>query len=48
MKNVNDCQITKVQSQGLSICLIFCQFQPGVAYKSVGYRKSVYIDRTVY
>ena len=28
----------------LSICLIFCQFQPGVAYKSVAYiKKSVYI-----
>ena len=26
----------------LSICLIFCQFLPGVAYKSVAYKKSVY------
>ena len=26
----------------LSICLIFCQFQSGVAYKSVPYKKSVY------
>ena len=25
----------------LSICLIFCQFQPGVAYKSVAYKKRV-------
>ena len=24
----------------LSICLIFCQFQPGVAYKSVAYKKA--------
>ena len=27
----------------LSIFLIFCQFQPGVAYKSFAYKKSVYI-----
>ena len=26
----------------LSICLIFCQFQPDVAYKSVAYEKRVY------
>ena len=26
----------------LSTCLIFCQFQPGVAYKSVAYIKSMY------
>ena len=26
----------------LSICLIFCQFQPSVAYKSVAYKKGVY------
>ena len=25
----------------LRICLIFCQFQPGVAYKSIAYKKSV-------
>ena len=25
----------------LSFCLIFCQFQPGVAYKSFAYKKSV-------
>ena len=24
----------------LSICLIFCQFQTGVAYKSVAYKKA--------
>ena len=31
----------------LSICLIFCQFQPGVAYKSVAYKKAcklIYIN----
>ena len=27
----------------LSICLIFCQFQLGVAYKSAAFKKSVYI-----
>ena len=26
----------------LSICLIFCQFQPGFAYKSAAYKKSEY------
>ena len=26
----------------LSFCLFFCQFQPGVAYKSVAYKKSIY------
>ena len=25
----------------LSSCLIFCQFQPGIAYKSVAYKNSV-------
>ena len=24
----------------LSICLIFCQFKPGVAYKSIAYKKA--------
>ena len=43
MKNVNNLQIVKVQPQGVaySIYLIFCQFQPGIAYKSVTYKKSV-------
>ena len=27
----------------LSFCLFFCKFQPGVAYKSVAYKKSVYL-----
>ena len=26
----------------LLICLIFCQFQPGVAYKSFAYEKRVF------
>ena len=25
----------------LSFCLFFCQFQPGVAYKIVAYKKSI-------
>ena len=28
----------------LSICLIFCQFEPGVAYKSVAYNKACKAD----
>ena len=40
MKNVNNCQIAKIQPQSVSsICLIFYQFQPDVAYKSVAYKK---------
>ena len=35
MINANNFRVSKV-----SICLIFCQFQPGVAYKSVAYKKS--------
>ena len=27
----------------LSFCLVFCQYQPGIAYKSVAYEKIVYI-----
>ena len=26
----------------LNFCLIFCPFQPGVAYKNVAYKKTVY------
>ena len=45
MKNMNNCQITKVQPQVfLIICLIFCQFQPGVAYKCCLQEKSVYFE----
>ena len=45
MKKVNNFQITKVQPQGVaySFLLTFCQFQPGVAYKSVDYKESVYV-----
>ena len=40
MKNVNNFQKTKVQSQGVaSISLIFCQCQTRVTYKSVAYKK---------
>ena len=43
MKNVNNFQTAKVQPQGVvfSICLIFCQFQPGVADTSDAYKKSM-------
>ena len=43
MKNVNNFQIAKVEPQGVPEHLLsfFCQFQPGVAYKSVAYKKSV-------
>ena len=41
MKKVNNFQKAKVQPQGLcSFRLIFCEFQPGVAYKSVAYKKA--------
>ena len=45
MKNANNFQIPKVQLQGVAQNLLnfFCQFQPGVAYKSVAYKKSVYV-----
>ena len=41
MKNVNNFQILKVQPHGVTWHLrdFFCQFQPGVAYKTVGYTK---------
>ena len=42
MKKVNNFQVAKAQPQGVSYPLLdFCQFQPGVAYKSVAYKKSV-------
>ena len=44
VKKANNSQIAKVQPQSVlhSFCLIFCQFQPGVAYKSVVYKNKVY------
>ena len=40
MKKANNSQIAKFQSQGVAqVYLIFCQFQPSVAYKSVAYKK---------
>ena len=40
MKKANNFQTAKVQPRGVvSFCLFFCQFQPGVAYKSVAYKK---------
>ena len=36
MRNVNNFQIAKIHPQSvLSICLSFCQFQPGVLIKKV-------------
>ena len=40
-------QIAEVQPQSvccLASALFFYQFQPGIAYKSIAYNKSVYID----
>ena len=41
-EKANNYQIAKVQPQRvlLSFCVIFCQFQPGVTYKSIAYKKS--------
>ena len=39
MKNINHFQIAKVQPLLVSYCLFFCQFQPGVSYKGVAYKK---------
>ena len=48
IKNVNNFQIAKVSLRVLlSIYLIFHQFQFGVVYKSVAYKKSVYIITTL-
>ena len=43
MKNVNSFQKRFNLGVLLSICLFFCQFQPGVTYKSVAYKKGVYL-----
>ena len=45
MKKANNFQIAQVQSEGVALLLLdfFPIFQPGVAYKSVTYKKSVYI-----
>ena len=41
MKNVNNFQIAKVQPQGVALHFLICpKFEPGVAYKSVAYKKS--------
>ena len=40
MKKSNNFEIAKVQRQVLlNLCSFFCQFQPGVAYKSAAYTK---------
>ena len=44
MKNVNNFQKAKFSLRVLfRICLILCQFQPGVAYKSAAYKKKTCI-----
>ena len=41
MKNINNFQMANFQPQGVTqLLLIFFQFQPGVAYKSVAYKKN--------
>ena len=40
----NDCQTFSLRVL-LRFCLNFCKFQPGVAYKSVVYKKSVYFQK---
>ena len=49
MRKENNFQIAKVQPQGVAKFLLdFFQFQPGLAYKSVAYKKkSVYFGRKV-
>ena len=48
MKKVNTFQITKVQPQGVAELLLdFCQCQPGVAYKIVACKTSVYFNSTL-
>ena len=42
MKNVINSKEQKFSLRELvSICLFFCQFQPGIAYKGIAYKKSV-------
>ena len=46
MKKVNNFQIAKFLLRVLlSFCLIFCQFQPGVAYKMLLIKKRVLIHQ---
>ena len=44
MKKANNFQKPKVHPQSVAYLLLdsFCQFQPGVAYKSVAYRKACF------
>ena len=41
MNNTNSFRLSKVQHQGVAEHLLdfFCQFQPGVTYKCVAYKK---------
>ena len=49
MKKANNFQIAKVQPRVLpSFYLTFCQFPPGVAYKSVAHKKAcVFAKRSI-
>ena len=43
MKNLNNFQIARAQSESVALHLLDCfQSHPGVAYKSIAYKKSVY------
>ena len=42
LKNLNNFQMSKIQPHGVAYHLLeFCQFQPGIACKSVAYKKPV-------
>ena len=49
VKKANSFQIAEVLPQGVAYLrvLIFCQFQPSIAYKSVAYIKKVRIIKVV-
>ena len=43
MKNLNNFQIARAQSESVALHLLDCfQSHPGVAYKSIAYKKRVY------
>ena len=47
MRNVNDFQMTKfILRVLLSICLSFCQFQTGVAYKKACFKQTFFDTHT--
>ena len=49
MKKTNSFQIAKVQPENITwLLVVFWQFQPGVAYKSVAYKKACNCKQTSY